>query len=333
MRVKAILCAAVVLAGTGLVRADHHARRRLAQLDRTPDVSDRALLDLQQDQSKLLAELDSIAGKETAVKLRMLARGRAVYRLVRVGLLPAGGGFGSLFDHAVKMERARRALDDDMAEFKSLGDRKIAVAHKLDDIATRKAPLELEREVAAKARELLGEAEDRRRAFERAFETSTGAGDYVAIYGGGMGGPLGPEPAGPDGFRGMKGRLPFPIAGRAEIRTVRRQGASGPGLEMMAPVGTPVRAVLAGRVAFADRYDPFGQIVILDHGDHYYTLMGDLAAIEVRVGDDLSAGAKVGTVGRAANDGAEGSGHAGLYFEVRHGSSTVDPGPWLGLGP
>jgi murein hydrolase activator len=142
---------------------------------------------------------------------------------------------------------------------------------------------------------------------------------------------LGPEPAGPDGFRGLKGRLPFPIAGRAEVRTVRRSGASGPGLEMVAPVGTPVRAVFAGRVAFADRYDPFGQIVILDHGDHYYTLMGDLAGIEVRVGDDLSSGAKVGTVGRASGDDQKKAGSA-LYFEVRHGSSTIDPGPWLGLG-
>ena len=245
--------------------------------------------------------------------------------------MPVGGGFGSLLDHAIKMERARRALDDDMAEFRSVGDRKIAVARKLDDLATRKAPLELEREVATKARALLGEVEDRRRAFERAFETSTGAGDYVAVYGGGLGGPMGPEPAGPDGFRGMKGRLPFPIAGRAEVRSVRRNGASGPGLEMMAPVGTPVRAVFSGRVAFADRYDPFGQIVILDHGDHYYTLVGDLAAIEVRVGDDLSAGAKVGSVGRGSPE--EHKGGSSLYFEVRQGASTIDPGPWLGLGP
>jgi len=126
----------------------------------------------------------------------------------------------------------------------------------------------------------------------------------------------------------MKGTLPFPVAGRTEVRNVRRPGGSGPGLEMSAPVGTPVHAVFAGRVAFADRYDPFGQIVILDHGDHYYTLMGDLSSIDVRVGDDLSAGAKVGSVGTASVGTAS---KAALYFEVRHGQSTVDPGPWLGL--
>jgi len=101
---------------------------------------------------------------------------------------------------------------------------------------------------------------------------------------------------------------------------------------MLAPAGTPVRAVFAGRVAFADRYDPFGQIVILDHGDHFYTLMGDLTSIEVRVGDDLSAGAKIGTVGRGAAAETTRAGGPALYFEVRQGASTIEPGPWLGLG-
>jgi septal ring factor EnvC (AmiA/AmiB activator) len=111
---------------------------------------------------------------------------------------------------------------------------------------------------------------------------------------------------------------------------------------MSAPAGTAVRAVFAGRVAFADRYDPFGQLVILDHGGHYYTLMGDLSSIDVRVGDDLSAGAKVGAVGlatadeSAATDGSNAKGHSrarapALYFELRHGTTALEPGPWLGL--
>jgi septal ring factor EnvC (AmiA/AmiB activator) len=325
------MSAFAVLALSGFVRADYHSRRRAPDPVPVPNIAEQGLAAIEQDERSSRAELEALSSRESVVKRRMLARGRTMYRLVRVGLLPVGGGFDSLLEHAIRMERARRALDDDMAEFRTLGDHKIALARKLDDLVTRKAPLELEREAALKARALLGEAEDRRLAFDRAFETSTGAGDYVAIYGGGVGGPLGPEPAGPEGFRGMKGRLPFPIAGRAEIRSVRRSGASGPGLEMLAAVGTPVRAVYAGRVAFADRYDPFGQIVILDHGDHYYTLMGDLAAIEVRVGDDLSAGAKVGTVGRGRAEDSAKTGASALYFEVRHGSSTIEPGPWLGL--
>ena len=85
-----------------------------------------------------------------------------------------------------------------------------------------------------------------------------------------------------------------------------------------------MRAVFAGRVAFADRYGPYGRIVILDHGDHYYTVSGNLAAIDVKVGEEVSAGERLGTVG----DDGQG---AMLYFEVRHGTETIAPGPWLGL--
>jgi murein hydrolase activator len=330
----------------GLVRADDRIRRhpvhpRAAEPEQT-------LLSLEQEQQAVRAELESLGAKENAAQRRILVRGRATYRLVRVGLLPVGGGFSSLLDHAFKIERARRALDQDVAEYRALGDRKIALSRKLDELSARRSPLELEREAAGQAKALANEIDERKRSFERAFETSTGAGDYVAIYGGSLGGPRGPEaPSGAraDGFHSMKGRLPFPIAGRAEIRNVHRSGAPGPGLEMGAPSGTAVRAVYAGRVAFADRYDGFGQLVILDHGGRYYTLMGDLSSIEVRVGDDLSAGAKVGTVGApAADEGntAEGANNANirrgpksrapaLYFELRHGASALDPGPWLGL--
>src|SRR5258706_11056462 len=149
-------CFVVALAVSGLVRADV---RTLP--------GEQTLSTIEREEHSLRAELDSIGSKEEGSRRRLLLRGRAMYRLVRVGLLPVGGGFGSLLDHAIKMERARRALDDDMAEFRGLGDRKVALARKLDDLATRRAPLEFEREAATKARALLGEAEDRRRAFER----------------------------------------------------------------------------------------------------------------------------------------------------------------------
>jgi septal ring factor EnvC (AmiA/AmiB activator) len=85
-----------------------------------------------------------------------------------------------------------------------------------------------------------------------------------------------------------------------------------------------VRAAFAGRVAFADRYGPYGRIVILDHGDHFYTVSGDLDEIDVKIGQDTAAGERLGTVG----DDGQG---AMLYFEVRHGSQTVPPAAWLGL--
>ncbi len=114
------------------------------------------------------------------------------------------------------------------------------------------------------------------------------------------------------------------MAGRAETRSAHREGTSGPGLEILAPAGSVVRAVFGGRVAFADRYGPYGRIIILDHGDHYYSVSGNLAGVDAKVGDELSAGERIGTVGD------DGQGPM-LYFEIRHRTETIAPGPWLGL--
>jgi septal ring factor EnvC (AmiA/AmiB activator) len=108
------------------------------------------------------------------------------------------------------------------------------------------------------------------------------------------------------------------------IRVARRDESDGPGLELQAPAGTPVRAVAAGRVAFSDRYGSYGRIVILDHGDGYYTVYGGLGAVEVRVGDDLSRDARIGSVGSDFNPPS-------LFFEVRKGTRTLEPRSWLGL--
>ncbi len=69
-------------------------------------------------------------------------------------------------------------------------------------------------------------------------------------------------------------------------------------------MGTVVRSVAAGRVAFADRQDEYGLTVILDHGDHYYSLYGSLGSSDVHAGDTIAAGARVGTVGSIDGDAA-----------------------------
>jgi septal ring factor EnvC (AmiA/AmiB activator) len=63
--------------------------------------------------------------------------------------------------------------------------------------------------------------------------------------------------------------------------------------------------------------------VIIDHGDGYYSLSGNLGTIDVAAGDDLERGARLGTLGTDAG--------ASLYFEIRNGTQTVDAAEWLGL--
>lgn len=282
---------------------------------------DRLLAKLEAEEKALKAELDHTGPDLEVTRKRMIARGRTYYRYLRAGFLPAGGGFEALVDHAARVERLRLALERDVAREAELTRRGAEIAERLSRIRAERAPLEVQREAMNRARAALAQEEERRAAFARAFETSVRP-DYLAIYGAADVGPS--DVDGRAGFRALKGRLPFPIAGRAEVRKVTRRGALAPGLELSAAAGAPVRSVAAGRIAFADTYADYGLTVILDHGDRYYSLYAGLGAADVRVGDQLPSGARVGTVA-ADTAGAK------LYFELRRGAETIDPGEWFGL--
>jgi murein DD-endopeptidase MepM/ murein hydrolase activator NlpD len=311
---------------SGLVRADQGS----PPSDEAP--ADVTASSLQKEQASLRTELDLLSARGQETQKRLLARGRALYRLARVGILPVGGGLDALFEHAGRVERTRRALDQDMADSRAIADRKVTLLRKLGEVSSRQAKLDAEREGLLLASRALDDRLDGVRPSrgepQNAFEgvALSSSRDMRANP------DAVPAVDAAEGFRAMKGRLPLPLALRTEVRRVRRPGASGPGVEMSAPPGTSVRAVFPGRVAFADRYDSFGTVVILDHGDHFYTLMGDLGSMDVRVGDDLSAGARIGTVGERRSEVDNGGRRSSvLYFEIRRGASTLDPGPWLGL--
>lgn len=282
---------------------------------------DRMLDDLDKQERELKRELDELAKDAKRAHTRTIARGRAYVRLVRAGLLPIGGGFEATVDHASRIERLRRALARDVELERKVAKRRVELAKKLDDLRARRGPLEVQQQAMAKARTALLAESDRALAFQRAFESS-GPAQHTAVYGAGVG------PSDPSeltaGFGSMKGRLPFPLPGRAEIRSARRPGADGPGLEMRVPRGSPVRAVYAGRVAFADTYAAYGKTVILDHGGGYYTVSANLEDLLVKAGDEVTAGTRIASVGDMGQGPM-------LYFEIRSGTETVDPAEWFGI--
>ncbi|WP_224244046.1 murein hydrolase activator EnvC family protein [Hyalangium gracile] len=135
------------------------------------------------------------------------------------------------------------------------------------------------------------------------------------------------------GFRALKGKLPFPTQGVVEVgfgkvinplfNTVTVQK----GLDIRAAEGAPVRAVAAGKVVFAGWMRGYGNLLILDHGGGYHSLMAHLGVVTPKVGEDVEAGADVGTVGDTGSlKGAY------LYFEIRKAGLAVDPAPWLTHG-
>ena len=126
----------------------------------------------------------------------------------------------------------------------------------------------------------------------------------------------------------FRGALDWPVAGRITGRFGQPVGRFGAGtvrngIEIAAPEGTPVRAVHAGTVSYADTFTGFGNLVIVDHGAVSYSLYGYLSSMTVGQGDAIDGGAELGRVGTAP------AGPPALYFEIRVDGHSVDPVQWL----
>jgi len=98
------------------------------------------------------------------------------------------------------------------------------------------------------------------------------------------------------------------------------------GVDIQADTGTPVQAAGRGRVDYSSEdYGSFGAIVVLNHGDGYYTLYGHLSEIAVAQGQEVEAGQIVGRVG---DSGTSLKGTV-LHFEIRKGAQALNPEDWL----
>ena len=69
------------------------------------------------------------------------------------------------------------------------------------------------------------------------------------------------------------------------------------GLDFASPTGTPVLASAAGRVTLADEFHFFGKLIVLDHGHGVNTLYAHLSAMDVREGESVAKGARIGAIG------------------------------------
>lgn len=309
----------VALVAIGIGSEDVSRAAGLAGAERRNPVDqiDRLRRAAHMDEEAVRSRLGAIASETRIAEARLRARGRAYVELARVGLLPVGAGFEALVEHAARLERLHHGLEEDLALGKRLAAERLTLAKRLDELSKRTATLDEEQAALTRAADVLRSAEEREQAFAQAFETD----QHTAIYAAAA--PIdAPVPA--EGFAALRGRLPFPIAGRSEIQPARRTGAEGPGLEMRAPLGAVVRSVAPGRVAFADTYADYGKTVIVDHGRRCYTVSANLGSIDVEVGAEIGSGARVGTVGDTGKGPR-------LYFELRVGKETVDPASWFGI--
>lgn len=93
---------------------------------------------------------------------------------------------------------------------------------------------------------------------------------------------------------------------------------------MKAPEGEPVHAIFRGTVIFAEWLKEYGQVMIIDHGEHYCSLIAHAEQLLKQVNETVERGEVIATVGKTGALKAP-----GLYFEIRHHGSPVDPLEWL----
>ena len=117
-----------------------------------------------------------------------------------------------------------------------------------------------------------------------------------------------------------------PVAGEFSSGFGARGRGYHPGVDIRAPIGTPIRAPVGGRVVFTGRYYAYGLIVDIEHRDGSVSRYAHLSRIsrEVQVGGMVGPGEVIGAVGRTGRTTG-----AHLHIELRRNGRAVDPWPWL----
>jgi len=132
-----------------------------------------------------------------------------------------------------------------------------------------------------------------------------------------------PRPGLPGGgsFAAARGRLLYPVVSTPLIRYGERDGnIKSQGLKSRARSGTQVRSPFSGRIVFSGPFRKYGQLLIIDHGGGYHSLLAGLGAIYAETGQQVLAGEPLGAVQAEPSE---------FYLELRHQGKAIDPAPWF----
>jgi septal ring factor EnvC (AmiA/AmiB activator) len=333
-------------------RQERGLHETLEQMDRALEALARDAGDARREAEAARAELERLSGEARALEGR-LARTRrslseravALYKGGDLGPVAALFSADSLPDALERASLLQRLIDQDQRLLRRVRSEQAALAAAREGAeraaASRDAALaralergrEAERERGARAAALASVRSDRRR--ERAalseLEAAARALEETLAHLAAEPPSAAPAPGGTP-FAALRGALEAPVDAPLVARFGRVRDEFGTetfrkGVEFGAAAGDPVRGVADGVVRFAGWFRGYGKIVIVDHGEGYFTVCGHLAEIGVAVGDAVRRG---DALGRAGDTGSL-SGPS-LYFEIRRGGEALDPADWLRSG-
>lgn len=128
-------------------------------------------------------------------------------------------------------------------------------------------------------------------------------------------------------FAKARGKLPWPVTGKitASYGSIRGDDnrSKWDGVLITTPRGTAVKAIYKGRVVYSDWLRGVGWLIIIDHGQGYYSLYGHNQNLLKKVGNTINSGDTIATVGNSG-----GTEQAALYFSIRQHGQAVNPALW-----
>ena len=134
-------------------------------------------------------------------------------------------------------------------------------------------------------------------------------------------------------FSTQKGRLAVPANGNI----IARFGPSKTGdykaftfqkgIDIRVERGEPVRSVFRGEVMFAEWLKGYGNLLIINHGENYYSLYAHVEEVFKQRGERVDTGEVIATAGDTGSIKG-----LCLHFEIRHHGKPVNPMKWLKKG-
>ncbi|MCJ7496730.1 MAG: peptidoglycan DD-metalloendopeptidase family protein [candidate division Zixibacteria bacterium] len=127
-------------------------------------------------------------------------------------------------------------------------------------------------------------------------------------------------------FRVLKGRLPWPVTGKVALGFGEQKESRfntklfNPGIDISPSSDLEVKAVADGRVVYSSWLRGYGNFIILQHDDGYYTVYANLKEILVGVGEDVGRAQTIARLNGSENN---------FHFEIRKGKEQLDPLEWL----
>lgn len=328
-------------AAAGSLAADlERLERALEQVRGLTQRSDRELTELDGQLAKRQSELEQLRRQQAETERQLKKRLVALYKVGQVGvaraLLSAAGTPLELAEKYAFLSRIVRHDRQLMADYRQQAAAAEQALADLQQLRERQAAVAAQRRAEQSALNAAGQAKKQLLTGLRTDEAKLAAAvgemrakasrlaDLVKKLETAKTQPY--TETGVD-FSAQRGRLKWPVTGKVRIGfgTTRHPELGtlieSNGLEIVVSPQTPVKAVWSGRVLYASPLKGFGNLMVIDHGDKYYTLYAHAARFTQKVGDLVGPGDVVAYSGFEGRDA--------VYFEIRHRGTPVDPALWL----